>query len=83
MLSRFAVAPMRRTAGVRTFLTQLKKNPNYETYKERTVMAVIIIACVLSSFPILVPDSYFIHQKEAHDAEVHAHADDEDEEEEE
>lgn len=43
-------------------MTKFKAMPNYETYKERIVYGVLIASCVLSSFPILVPDSYFIKQ---------------------
>ena len=58
----------------RSMMTKFKALPNYETYKERIVYGVLIASCVLSSIPILVPDSYFI--KHAN----HDHGDDEEEE---
>ena len=61
--------------ALRSMMTKFKSSPNYENYKERMVYTVLIASCVLSSIPILVPDSYFI--KNEH------HGADEDEEEEE
>ena len=48
-------------------MAKFKSSPNYENYKERMVYSVLIVSCVLSSIPILVPDSYFI--KDGHHAE--------------
>ena len=73
---------MKRAIGVRTMFSSFKNHPNYESYKEKIVYSILIISCVLSSFPILVPDSYFIKQKADHDAHAAAEEEEEGEEEE-
>lgn len=47
-------------------------NPN----KEKMLYALLVVSCIVTSFPILVPESYFIKAD-------HGHGDDEEEEEEE
>jgi hypothetical protein len=77
--SRVAIAPLRKMVNARTM--SYKDHPQYETYKERIVYTVLIVSCVLSSFPLLVPDSYFIKQMHDHDeAAKHEEEDDEEEE---
>lgn len=80
--SRVAIAPMRKMVNARTMFKDYKNHPQYETYKERIVYTVLIVSCVLSSFPLLVPDSYFIKQMHDHD-EAAKHEEEEEHEEEE